>query len=157
MQEATSVERTATGPSNFISALRSGARAAADWPPVQGKRTFYTAPGRQLAAARPNDGTSDSRQADFTAGSGTQTRYERIAGIDATNYYNDWQQREAKLFSFTTAPLENDMEMAGHAVLSLWVASSEPDTRGRRASGPPTSYGDGAAAAWSTASTCVRR
>ena len=51
------------------------------WPPVKGNRQFFTAPGRQLAAARPNDGTSEPFQADFTVGSGTETRYERIAAI----------------------------------------------------------------------------
>ena len=43
-----------------------------------------------------------SVRADFTAGSGTQTRYERIAGIDATAYYADWTERERGLLSFTT-------------------------------------------------------
>lgn len=102
-------------------------RSAEAWPPVTGSRVFYTAPGKQLAAARPNDGTSDSYAADFTAGSGTETRYERIAGIDATNYYNDWKERERKLLSFTTAPLEQALEIAGHPVVSLWLSSSEPD------------------------------
>ncbi len=102
-------------------------RAAPSWPPVSGSRRFYTAPGRQLAAARPNAGSSDERRADFTAGSGTETRYERIAGIDATNYYNDWPAREAKLLSFTTEALDAPLEIAGHPVVSLWLASSEPD------------------------------
>ena len=57
-------------------------RAAEDWPPPVQTRQFFTAPGRQLVAARPNEPSSDSCVADFTAGSGTQTRYERIAGID---------------------------------------------------------------------------
>jgi putative CocE/NonD family hydrolase len=56
-----------------------------------------------------------------------QTRYERIAGIDATNYYNDWPERVAKLASFSTAPLDAALEIAGHPVVSLWIASSEPD------------------------------
>jgi putative CocE/NonD family hydrolase len=102
-------------------------RAAKDWPPVSGSRRFYTMPGRALSAAKPNAATADEIQADFTAGSGTQTRYERIAGIDATNYYADWPQREAKLASFTTPPLEAPFEIAGHPVVSLWLASSEPD------------------------------
>ena len=102
-------------------------RSAEAWPPVTGTRRFYTAPGRQLAAAQPNSGTADEARADFTAGSGTQTRYERIAGIDATNYYNDWPAREAKLLGFTTPPLEEPLEIAGHPVLSLWLSCSEPD------------------------------
>ena len=71
-------------------------RSAKSWPPVNGNRQFFTAPGRQLAAARPNDGTTEPFQADFTLGSGTETRYERIAGIDAVSYYADWTEREAQ-------------------------------------------------------------
>jgi hypothetical protein len=102
-------------------------RSAPDWPPKTTPKQYFAAPGRQLVEARPNEPSSDETQADFTAGSGFQTRYERIAGIDATNYYNDWQQREAKLYSFTTPSLGTDVEIAGHAVVSLWLASSEPD------------------------------
>ncbi len=102
-------------------------RAAASWPPVAASRHLHVAPGRALAAARPNDGTSETVQADFTQGSGTQTRYERIAGIDATAYYADWTDRERRLLSFTTPPLERALEIAGHPVVSLWLASSEPD------------------------------
>jgi putative CocE/NonD family hydrolase len=102
-------------------------RAAKAWPPVTGSRRLYTTPGRALSVAQPNAASSDEVQADFTAGSGFQTRYERIAGIDATNYYNDWTERSAKLASFTTAPLEEALEIAGHPVVSLWLASSEPD------------------------------
>ena len=51
-------------------------------------------PAAQLSTAQPNAASADEVQADFTAGSGTQTRYERIAGIDATNYYADWPERE---------------------------------------------------------------
>lgn len=102
-------------------------RAARSWPPVSGTRCFYTAPGRQLVDASPSESKGESCQADFTAGSGSQTRYERIAGIDATTYYNDWSQREAKLPSFTTVPLDKPLEVAGHPVVSLWLASSEPD------------------------------
>jgi len=58
---------------------------------------------------------------------GAQTRYERIAGIDATAYYADWTERERGLLSFTTEPLAAPLEIAGHPVVSLWLASSEPD------------------------------
>jgi putative CocE/NonD family hydrolase len=114
-------------PIHYFAAHAEEWRSAPSWPPVSGSRRFYTAPGRQLAAARPNDGTSDEARADFTAGSGTETRYERIAGIDATNYYNDWSAREAKLLSFTTGVLGEPLEIAGHPVVSLWLGSSEPD------------------------------
>jgi len=102
-------------------------RAARQWPPVSGSRRFYTAPNGQLAAAKPEEGSADETRADFAAGTGTETRYERIAGADATNYYADWKDRQARLLSFTTGPLDAPLEMAGHAIVSLWLASSEPD------------------------------
>jgi putative CocE/NonD family hydrolase len=102
-------------------------RAAKAWPPVTGSRRLYVTPGRGLSLAQPNAATADEIRADFTAGSGMQTRYERIAGIDATNYYDDWPERAGKLAGFTTAPLEEALEIAGHPVVSLWLTSSEPD------------------------------
>lgn len=102
-------------------------RAARSWPPASETLRFYTAPDRQLSSALPSESTQEPHPSDFTAGSGSQTRYERIAGIDATTYYADWAQREAKLPGFTTPPLEAALEIAGHPVVSLWLASSEPD------------------------------
>ncbi|MGE0425892.1 MAG: CocE/NonD family hydrolase [Reyranellaceae bacterium] len=102
-------------------------RAAAQWPPVQGAARLYTAPDGQLATAQPNAPSTVTYQADFGAGSGAQTRYERIAGIDATSYYADWSTRQDQLLNFTGPVLERDVEIAGHPVVSLWLASSEPD------------------------------
>ena len=70
---------------------------------MNGNRQFFTAPGRQLAAARPNDGTRRAVPGRLHAGQRDETRYERIAGIDAASYYADWTERERKLPGFTTA------------------------------------------------------
>ncbi|HEX9327125.1 MAG TPA: CocE/NonD family hydrolase [Reyranella sp.] len=102
-------------------------RAATSWPPVKGSRQLFTAPDHRLAKSPSDAATSASYQADFSVGSGAQTRYERIAGIDATAYYADWTEREHGLLSFTTEPLASPLEIAGHPVVSLWLASSEPD------------------------------
>jgi putative CocE/NonD family hydrolase len=114
-------------PIHYFSMHAEEWHSAKSWPPVRGSRRYYTAAGRQLAAALTNAATRDQSLADFGAGSGSQTRYERIAGIEATDYYADWQEREAKLLAFSTPPLSEPLEMAGHAVISLWLAASEPD------------------------------
>ena len=80
-------------------------RAAESWPPVKSSRQFFTAPDHRLAKSPSDAATAASYQADFSVGSGAQTRYERIAGIDATAYYADWTERERGLLSFTTEPL----------------------------------------------------
>ncbi|MBN9537289.1 MAG: hydrolase [Alphaproteobacteria bacterium 65-37] len=102
-------------------------RAAPAWPPTEGKRVFFATSNNGLATVPPGPGTTDRIEVDFTWGSGSQTRYERIAGIDATDYYADWSEREGKLASFTSSPLQDALEIAGHPVVSLWLASSEPD------------------------------
>jgi uncharacterized protein len=102
-------------------------RSASSWPPVRGSRQFFTAPEQSMAKSPSEKATSTAYQADFSVGSGAQTRYERIAGIDATAYYADWTERERRLLSFTTEPLAAALEIAGHPVVSLWLASSEPD------------------------------
>ena len=102
-------------------------RAAKSWPPVTGRRRFYIAEKRNLTDAPSEDTSAEKWLADFTLGSGSQTRYKRIAGMDATHYYDDWPERQAKLPGFTTAPLAEALETAGHPVVSLWLASSEPD------------------------------
>jgi putative CocE/NonD family hydrolase len=102
-------------------------RAAESWPPVKGTRQFFTAPDRRLAKSPADGAAPTAYQADFSIGSGAQTRYERIAGMDATAYYADWTERERALLSFTTEPLASPLEIAGHPVVSLWLASSEPD------------------------------
>ncbi|SKA16549.1 hypothetical protein SAMN02745126_03890 [Enhydrobacter aerosaccus] len=125
MRRATGLDRE--DPIHYFAVHAEEWRGTKSWPPVTGSKRFFTAHAGRLLSTRPADAVWDSHESDFTAGSGSQTRYERIAGIDATNYYEDWPEREAKLPSFTTEPLDEALEIAGHPVVSLWLASSEPD------------------------------
>src|SRR5262249_28660566 len=70
---------------------------------------------------------SDSYKVDFGFGTGTHTRYERLAAIDNRDYYGDWHGRDAALLRYTSAPLEADAELTGHATADLWLAANEPD------------------------------
>jgi putative CocE/NonD family hydrolase len=101
-------------------------RAAESWPPVIGADRLLLAQGGALAAAAGEAGADETR-ADFAAGSGHGTRYERIAGINSTTYYADWGERSADMLSWTSAPLAASQELAGHAIAELWITSSEPD------------------------------
>jgi putative CocE/NonD family hydrolase len=64
---------------------------------------------------------------DFGFGTGTHTRYGRLAAHDVRSYYDDWQAREATLFHWRSAPLDTAVEFVGHAVLRLHLKASEPD------------------------------
>jgi putative CocE/NonD family hydrolase len=101
-------------------------RAASHWPPIETRTRLFLAPERRLAESAPAAG-ADDYQVDFTLGTGTHTRYERIAGIDSRHYYADWQGRTQRMLSYTSAPLQAAMELAGHGLVDLHLASSEPD------------------------------
>jgi putative CocE/NonD family hydrolase len=101
-------------------------RAADTWPPIDDAPTrLFLAADHALGAT--NGAGSDTYKVDFSFGTGGQTRYERIAAIDSRDYYCDWQGRDARLLSYTSAPLDAGAEFTGHAVADLWIAASEAD------------------------------
>lgn len=102
-------------------------RAASAWPPVETVQRLHLGPDGALSDAPPAEPGEDKVRADFAAGTGDGTRYERIAGINSTVYYADWTQRAMRMAGWTTAPLERDTELTGHGLADLWIASSEPD------------------------------
>jgi putative CocE/NonD family hydrolase len=113
-------------PIHYFSMHAQTWRAARSWPPIETQQRFYLAPDNTLADAAPRAG-QNRYQVDFTLGTGAATRYERIAGIDSRNYYADWQGRTAKMLSFTSSPLPAAIELAGHGLADLHLASSEAD------------------------------
>jgi putative CocE/NonD family hydrolase len=114
-------------PIHYFSLHAEEWRSAKQWPPAKASRKLFIAADGKLAAGKPAEAIKTTFRTDASFGSGSQTRYERIAGIEVTTYYADWSEREAKLPSFTTAPIDKPLEIAGHPVVSLWLASSEPD------------------------------
>ncbi len=101
-------------------------REAAQWPPAETSRRLYLGENRSLAA-QPGSAGEDRYQVDFAFGTGTATRYERLAAHDTREYYGDWQRLEAQLLCYRSAPLDAAAELAGHVVVTLTVATSEPD------------------------------
>jgi putative CocE/NonD family hydrolase len=101
-------------------------RSAPSWPPAPTSTALYLY-GESSLAQDPGPPHSASYKVDFARGTGRGTRYERIAGINSTACYSDWQGRTGHMLSFTSAPLEADRELAGHALADLWLSSSEPD------------------------------
>jgi putative CocE/NonD family hydrolase len=96
------------------------------WPPLEGTRQFFPDADGALSSA-PGIGGIDTHKADFTAGTGANTRYERLAGVDVREYYPDWAEKSRSMLHYVSAPLADIAEMTGHAVLSLRLSASEPD------------------------------
>jgi putative CocE/NonD family hydrolase len=113
-------------PVHFYALHAQAWRSASSWPPSPNSTSLYLDAEAALAQT-PGRPQSASYKADFARGTGQGTRYERIAGINSTEYYADWQGRTGHMLSFTSVSLEADRELAGHALADLWLSSSEPD------------------------------
>ncbi len=101
-------------------------REARQWPPIAEMTPLFLSHDRALGTA-PGSAGEDAHAVDFGFGTGNDTRYERLAARDTRDYYHDWQGRDAVLLLYRSAPLKRDAELTGHAVLTLWMAASEPD------------------------------
>ena len=107
-------------------------QAAEAWPPPGGARTLFLAGGGRLAGERdaadaPAASGADVHRVDFTQGTGTRTRHERLAAVDTREYYPDWDGRDATMLRYDSAPLAGDVDVSGHPVVDLWVGSSQGD------------------------------
>jgi hypothetical protein len=102
-----------------------GWREATQWPPVETTQRLFLDEGGALSTS-PGAG-EDRFTCNFGFGTGTHTRYGRLAAQDIRTYYDDWQPREATLPCYRSEPLDTAVELVGHAVLSLHLAVSEPD------------------------------
>lgn len=116
-------------PVHYFTMVEEQWKSAASWP-LPNTRTqhyFLGENGSLSTAPSTADSASDEYQADFSIGSGTQTRYERAAAVGVDAYYADWHGRDAKMQTYTSAPLDVDTEVTGHPIMTLHVATSERD------------------------------
>jgi uncharacterized protein len=98
------------------------------WPP-EGFETqrWYFGPNAMLTPDAPTaeDGV-DTYTVDFSATTGATTRWHtEITTGDVI--YPDRVAEDAKLLTYTSAPLESDVEITGNPIITLYVNSTEPD------------------------------
>jgi putative CocE/NonD family hydrolase len=117
---------TAEQPVHYFSMRGETWHAAESWPPVEPTKRLAFDADHTLCEAAPREG-ADDYAVDFSVGTGSNTRHERLAAENTTEYYKDWHGRDARMLSYTSAPLRQDGEMSGHAVADLWIESSEGD------------------------------
>jgi putative CocE/NonD family hydrolase len=106
-------------------------RDAAEWPVKSaGIVEYYFREGLTGTVESVNDGTlsvdapssdgQDAVQVDFTATSGTTTRWTQ-------RDYGDLSNNDAKGLTYTTPPLQEDVLVVGHPVVTLYVSSTASD------------------------------
>jgi putative CocE/NonD family hydrolase len=103
-------------------------RSTSVWP-VEGMsmQQWYFGEDNTLATSMPSStDASDSYAVDFTTTSGTQTRWHTAQdGVPVV--YPDRSQEDDKLLTYTSDPLEEDMEITGHPVVTLYATSTHTD------------------------------
>ncbi len=102
-------------------------RETAVWPP-EGivNETWYLAPERGLART-PASVTQgrDSYTVDFTATTGLENRWMSQMGKPVR--YGDRKEEDQKLLTYTSTPLDADIELTGSPTVTLYAASTHED------------------------------
>ena len=113
-----------------------GWRTSAGWPPAgQDSIRFYFGEGKTGSALSVNDGSLmtgpptrksafDLYTVDYTATSG---KYSRWYSVNWPRNYPDMGTNDAKGLTYTTAPLDRDIEITGHPMAHLWISTNAPD------------------------------
>ncbi len=99
------------------------------WPPEGfDTRSWYFAPGGALRPDPPDDGagTVDTYAVDFSATTGASNRWATNGGAGDV-IYGDRAEEDRKLLTYTSDPMPRDVEITGHPLVTLHVASTESD------------------------------
>jgi putative CocE/NonD family hydrolase len=106
------------------------------WPLAKQKLTpFYFGEGKTGSVASVNDGflrpeppgnkdAADAYTVDYSTTSG---KYSRWYAVNWPRNYPNMQPNDQKALTYTTPPLEADMEVTGHPEAHLWLATEAPD------------------------------
>ncbi len=97
------------------------------WPPEgMTDRVWYFSIDNRLKPQAPRGADGGDRYTvDFTATTGDRNRWMAQMGNDV--HYADRRDEDAKLLTYTSAPLEGDLEMTGSPTVYLYVSSDHED------------------------------
>ncbi len=103
-------------------------KVATEWPPPGvSKESWYLSADHRLSRDAPsNRVASDRYLVDFEAGTGSLTRWATSMGGGPVDY-GDRAAADARLLTYTSDPLQADMEITGHPVVTLHVSSTHED------------------------------
>jgi putative CocE/NonD family hydrolase len=104
-----------------------GWKRTEEWPLPQTEMTawYFRADG-ELSPLAPTTPGADEYRVNFNHTTGTRNRWATNNGAGDV-VYGDRGEADARLLTYTSAPLEEDMEVTGHAVVTLYMSSSHDD------------------------------
>ncbi|MCK4337438.1 MAG: CocE/NonD family hydrolase [Candidatus Aminicenantes bacterium] len=112
-------------------------KTSSQWPLRNEKPTpYYFNTGLSESISSINDGRltttlpinkegKDDYKVDFSFTTGTSTRWDNATGGEFE--YPDMTANDQKALTYTTAPLDTDLEITGHPVVHLWASSTATD------------------------------
>ncbi|KUI26214.1 serine esterase [Mycobacterium sp. GA-2829] len=108
--------------------MGEGWKSCASWPPPAVPRTYYLDAARTLSEAGPDgDSGADEYVVDTTVGTGEHSRWRTQVAVGEAVRYPDRSTVDGRLLAYTTAPLERDIEVTGHPVVTLFVTADAAD------------------------------
>ena len=117
-----------TEPRYYIYTMgRNEWRFADQWPlPEQQLTPYYFGPSNVITTTKPA-GTDiyDEYLTDYTSTSDTGARWSCLAGFYCS--YGDRAELDKKNLTYTTPPLQQDLEVTGHPIVHLFVSSTATD------------------------------
>ena len=117
------------GPRIFYYTLGEEAwKSATTWPPTgtTTQRWYFSVEHALSRTAPTSPGASDRYTVDFEATTGTQNRwYTQMGGGDVI--YPDRAPEDRRLLTYTSAPLDADLEVTGNPIVTLQLASTSTD------------------------------
>ncbi len=98
-----------------------------NWPP-QGQKTmkWYLNEKNALTVTEPeNPDGKDEYKVNFEATTGIRNRWYTLLSLHI--FYPNREEEDSKCLIYTSAPLENDLEITGHPIVSLYLSSTHSD------------------------------
>lgn len=119
-------------PVHYFTMVEDRWKAAERWPPPAVTQRYYLAAGGQLGLDAPESDletefAADEYIVDETATTGEHSRWQSQVGLGGHVRYPDRNAQDAKLLTYTSAPLGRPLEVTGHPVVSLFVTSTASD------------------------------
>jgi hypothetical protein len=104
-------------------------KTASRWPPESTNTPLFFQTGGTLSQDQPqNQSQPDRYQVSVETGTGPHSRWNTLVGISLKHPYPDRKERDTELLVYTTEPLSQNMEVTGHPVATIYLASTTPDT-----------------------------
>ena len=98
-----------------------------EWPlPETEQQDWYFGADGVLAPSRPTGDGADEYTVDYSHTTGTRNRWATNNGAGDV-VYEDRAAADAKLLTYTTEPLTEDIEVTGHPVVTLHMRSTHED------------------------------